>query len=356
MNEKYNGNLNWVIPISVLILIAIALFLQTYYSGVVLISEIKEDIVKNKIEKIINKNDYDITVSLVKAKLLTSGSSGSRLNNHHTKYWKYKLIESKQKIILLGNDASGEKGEIYDILKLEYFSNNKKSIVQYRALTWEEKNSSILYLNKKKIACIHNSDYSDVVLIKNISDYSEEHFYSQNIDGLNANDNTGLNKFINSNEDKLENYTYVTDNGPSMMDGLYLNNFEKLAQYESEYGKCQIINQQVDGYTYRRKFSNNQKREKTISEKELVTDEYTYYYTEDDKQYTLNKYILYLEHPIEFLETSFDINKPLGTQASTNKIMYNGIVISMMTNSKDSITDSEFIELCKKMIPEKEEK
>ena len=84
---------------------------------------------------------------------------------------------------------------------------------------------------------------------------------------------------------------------------------------------------------------------KSANEKEFITDEYTYYYTENDKNSSTIKYILYLKHPIELL----DLNGEIRFAKNKEKVMCDGIKLDIYFNF---ISDNEIIELYKKMIPE----
>lgn len=319
MKEKYR--INGIIFLVINIMIFIAIIYATYGSIQVIMCKINEDSINRKIENIINEEDYDIKVSLVKAKLLTKGSSGSRYSHNHTKFAKYKILENNENITITGNFAVGEKGSITNILKLEYFSTKKNlSVTQYRFIDINEKNDNVLELNNGKVKCVHNTDFSESIIIKTFDDELKNNScFGPFIDGLNGSDTEGVYHFINSNKNNLENYIYTKKH--NTVEEIFSNNFQKIGEYESEYGICKGI----------RKETYNKTKENLISV----------------------EYILYLEHPIELIEKPSDIVVGINVNEKSSKIVVDGIKISITSFSKDNFTNTQFWELCKKMLPAK---
>lgn len=99
-------------------------------------------------------------------------------------------------------------GDTDKIIKID-FSTNDMSVIKYRVLDYNEREEYILMIENGNILCVHNSDFSDVVLVNILLGDNRVYSNLTQVEGINQNNEDGLYEFINSDEIVMNNYKYI---------------------------------------------------------------------------------------------------------------------------------------------------
>ena len=83
------------------------------------------------------------------------------------------------------------------------------SVIKYRVLDYNEREEYILMIENGNILCVHNSDFSDVVLVNILLGDNRVYSNLTQVEGINQNNEDGLYEFINSDEIVMNNYKYI---------------------------------------------------------------------------------------------------------------------------------------------------